>query len=231
MTTSATPIRLATYQPEDYSQFSALMQLCYKNSGGESASEEEMHLLSSLYPAGQIVAWDGDTLMGATISRIVPYNDFSKPHRQADILDLTRYEADARVGNALYGMDIFIHPHYRGITGHRLYKRLMEVFADSNFPHFLGASIVSGYHRYADNMPLENYVEKVMDKAIKDEALSFHLSVLKKLTIFGVMHNFNPEDAASLGCGVALGYTNPQYNPSLPVCPERMPYTKINMPC
>jgi hypothetical protein len=231
MSTSSTATRLATYQRDDYGQFSALMQLCYKNSGGESASEEEMNLLSSLYPAGQIVAWDGDRLVGATISRIVPYHDFNKPHRQADILDLTRYEADARIGNALYGMDIFVDPQYRGITGHRIYKKLMQAFTDSNFTDFVGASIVSGYNRYADNMTLETYVEKIMAKEIKDEAFSFHLSVLKSFTIFGVMHDFNPEDAASLGCGVAIGYTNPHYNPLLPVCPERMPHTKINMPC
>lgn len=231
MTTVATPMRLATYQPEDYSQFSSLMQLCYKNSGGESASEEEMNLLSSLYPAGQIVAWDGDILVGATISRIVPYDDFSKPHRQADVLDLTRYQADARIGNALYGMDIFVNPQYRGITGHRIYKKLMQAFTDSNFTHFVGVSILSGYHRYADSLDLETYVEKVMAKAIKDEAFSFHLSVLKSVTVFGVMHDFNPQDAASVGCGVAIGYTNPHYNPALPVCPERMPYTKINIPC
>jgi hypothetical protein len=229
MTTSSTSIHLANYHPDSYSQFSSMMQLCYKDSGGESASEEEMNLLSSLYPAGQILAWDGDILAGATISRIVPYNDFNKAHRQADILDLNRYEADARIGTALYGMDIFVHPQYRGRTGHILYKKLMQVIKDGNFPNFLGASILTDYSRYAHDMSLETYVEKVRTKEIRDGALSFHLNY--GLTIFEVMYDFNPKDTASLGCGVALGYANPAYNPALPVCPERMPYAKINVPC
>jgi hypothetical protein len=229
MTITSNSIQFANYQHYQYNKFSALMQLCFTGMGGESASEEEMYLLSRLYPAGQILAWDGDILAGAVISRIVPYNDFNKAHKQAEILDLTRYEADAAVGNALYGMDIFVHPDYRGALGRRLYQQLMQAFTESNFTDFLGASLVSGYNQYAQDMSLATYVEKVIAREIKDGALSFHLN--NGMTIFEVMHDFNPEDTASMGCGVAMGYANPNYNPALPICPERMLYAKTTLLC
>lgn len=230
MATPLPSIHFTYYQHNQYDLFKALMQMCFADMGGECAPKREMQLLSSLYPQGQIMAWDGQTLAGAVISRIVPYEDFNKAHTQAAILDLDRYESDAAVGNALYGLDIFVHPDYRSAKlGHIMYGKLMEAFRAANFTDFLGASRVSNYAQYASEMTLEQYVAKVINKEIKDGALSFHL--YNGMTIFDVMYDFNKGDTVSAGCGVAMGYANPHYNPALPVCPQRMPHLTTTQPC
>lgn len=208
------------YNGEMYSAFSSLMQNCFSDMGGEHASEEEMTTLTSLFYCGQLVAMHGGLMVGAVISRVVPYGLYAKAHTQAQILDLTSYVSDAREGNALYGLDIFVHPAYRHLkVGHHLYNLLIEEFARHNFTHFLGASRVPCYHEYAAAMSLEEYVRKVELLEIKDKALSFHL--FNGMNVLDVMHDFNPGDKASVGCGVAMGWPNPSYDPSLPVYPER----------
>lgn len=208
------------YNREMYGAFSSLMQNCFSDMGGEHASEEEMNTLSSLFSAGQIVAMHGGLMVGAVISRVVPYGPYAKAHTQAQILDLTSYVSDAREGNALYGLDIFVHPTYRHLkVGHHLYNLLIEEFTTHNFTHFLGASRVPCYHEYAATMSLGEYVEKVELHKIKDKALSFHL--FNGMKVLDVMHDFNPGDEASVGCGVAMGWPNPFYDPSFPVYPER----------
>lgn len=213
-------IQFVYYTPAMYSAFQNLMKICFHDMGGEYASEEEMQLLHDLYPKGQIMAYDGTALIGAVISRIVPYESYNKAHTQAQILDLTTYVADAAVGNALYGLDIFVHPDYRAFKlGNTLYGKLLDEFSADNFTDFLGASLVSNYGKYAPQMSLEEYVENVKNRTIKDGALSFHL--YNGMVIFDVMHDFNPSDLASLGCGVAMGHKNPNYNPNLPIYTER----------
>lgn len=218
--TPTSNITFSYYQPSEYSKFRSLMQLCFSDMGGEYASEEEMTLLSDLYPRGQIMAYDNDVLIGAVISRIVPYESFNKAHTQAEILDLSRYINDAIIGNALYGLDIFVHPDYRTIKlGNTLYSKLITEFTSDNFTDFLGASRVSGYGKYKSEMSLETYVEKVRLREIKDGALSFHF--YNGMVVFDVMYDFNIGDTASSGCGVAMGYTNLNYNPLQPVFSER----------
>lgn len=41
------------------------------------------------------------------------------------------------------------------------------------------------------------------------------------MNVLDVMYDFNPGDVASVGCGVAMGWPNPSYDPMLPVYPER----------
>ncbi len=203
-----------------YSAFGNLMQTCFSDMGGEHASEEEMATLSYLFPGGQIVAMDGELMVGAVISRVVPYALYAKAHTQAQILDLASYVPDAMKGNALYGLDIFVHSAYRHLkVGHHLYNLLLEEFGRHNFTDFLGASRVSCYREYATRMGLEEYVRKVETREIKDKALSFHL--FNGMKVLDVMHDFNPGDEASAGCGVAMGWSNPFYDPSLPIYPER----------
>ena len=220
MDTSSLQIRCEYFNPVNYNDFKALMQLCFADMGGEFACEEEMHLLSDLYPRGQIVAYHNGHMIGAVISRIVPLESYNKAHRQAEILDLNTYVADAAIGNALYGLDIFVHPDYRTIKlGHALYGKLIDEFTADNFTDFLGASRVSNYSRYASEMPLEEYVEKVKNREIKDGALSFHF--YNGMKVFDVMYDFNEGDTVSMGCGVAMGCTNPHYDPTLPTYTER----------
>lgn len=213
-------LTFSIYRPELYPEFQELMQLCYADMGGEHASKEEMDLLSRLYPEGQILAMVDGKLAGAALARIVPAEKFLKPHRQSEVLDLSTYESDAMIGQAVYGMDIFVHPDYRTFkTANLLHQKTFEQVASDNFTDYLGASRVSNYAKYADTMSLEEYADQVRNRKILDRALSFHL--FNKMELVDVIHHFNEGDVSSLGCGTVMRRRNTAYDPSRPVYPAR----------
>jgi GNAT superfamily N-acetyltransferase len=220
MITTTSDIQFYYYKPSMYPAFKALMQHCFADMGGEFACEKEMTLLSNLYSRGQIVAFVEGKMVGGVISRIVPFESYNRAHTQAQILDLSTYVSDAEEGNALYGLDIFVHADYRRLKlGNALYIKLIEQYESDNFTDFLGASRVSNYANYAKRMSLRTYIEQVKNGEIKDGALSFHLH--NGMEIFDVMYDFNEGDTMSSGCGVAMGVANAKYNPNLPTYKER----------
>jgi GNAT superfamily N-acetyltransferase len=218
-----THIDLQYYSPRMYEAFKSLMQDCFADLGGDYATEEEMNLLSDLYPRGQIMAFDGKKLVGAVISRVVPFEKFSVAHTQEEVIDLDRYVSDAEEGNALYGLDIFVHADYRSLKlGKMLYDSLYEEFYDDNFEYFLGVSLLCGYAAHATEMSPWEYVKKVENGEIKDPALSFHL--YNGMKVLDVMTDFHEGDIKSNGCGAVIGYQNPHYNEYMPTYEERAAY-------
>ncbi len=208
-------ITLVPYEPKHYEAFKQLMQHCFNDMGSEFACEKEMSILNETFPEGQILAWHNDQLVGAVISRIVPYEDFNCAHTQDEILDLDRYYRDAEIGNALYGLDIFVHEEFRLLKlGAKLYAAILDACFSNNFSHFLGASRLPCFHLYSEQLSLEEYVAHVKAKLIKDGALSFHL--YHQMEVIAYMDNFNALDLNSKSCGVAMARVNPFYNPALP---------------
>lgn len=207
-------IEFVNYQAKHYEELKAVMQLSYACAGAQYPCEKEMNLLIKLYPQGQWVCLVDGKLAGCTIARIVPFEKYSKAHLLDEILDLDTYESDAENGNAVYGLDVVVHPDYRTL---RLGKTLVEhqvnqAFKD-NYQFFLGASRVSNFEAFSDQMNLKTYVQKVIDGELRDQALTFHLG--NGMKVLDVMENFNPVDTESGACGVAMAIENPNYKQEL----------------
>lgn len=217
MKTSESVVTYTNYSPKYYSALKSLMQLCYANMGGAYVTEEEILLMSELYPQGQILCFVDDVLVGGLTSRVVPFEKYSKPHTQEQIADIDTFVEDARTGDAIYGLDIFVHSEYAGFKiGKKLTKMLCEQIHKDNFKYFLGMSRVSSFAKYAE-LSLNEYVQKVANRELRDAALSFHLLSFE---ILSIVENFNPEDLPSLGCGVIVGKEMP-YDTSRPMWPNR----------
>jgi hypothetical protein len=208
------------YQASDYLPLKKVMQAAFADIEGAYATEEEMFLLSELYPRGQIVCLLNGQLIGATLSRIVPSERFRQPHTQADCIDLSTYVSDAAVGDSVYGLDVFVLPDFQNLKIARKIVTLLKkhVFED-NFRFFLGNSRVSGYHQYRDLMEVYSYYELVKSRELYDPALSFHLSCGMEFVC--VNPEFSPDDTASAGLGIMLQEVNLSYNAACPIYPER----------
>lgn len=218
MKTSKSVIRFTNYSPEHYSALKSLMQLCYANMGGACVTEEEILLLSQLYPEGQILCFVDDVLVGGLTSRVVPFEKYSKPHTQEQIADITTFIEDARTGNSIYGLDTFSHPDYAHLrVGRNMTKMFCEQIQKDNFDWLIGMSRVSSFANYPE-LSLSEYVSKVVAREIRDQALSFHLLTVN--IVLDLAENFNPDDLPSRGCGVVLGKIL-AHDASQPVWPNR----------
>lgn len=209
-------IRQTTYTPEHYESLKTLMQLCYQDMGAPFASFEEMEILSRLYPQGQLIYLDGDLVIGAMISRLVPYSFYSQPHNSEQATDVSKYESDSAIGDALYCPDIFTHPQYGHLQlGKKLYALLFEVMRIDNIPCLLGTSRLTRYHQYKDRFSVQEYVEQVKAKNIYDPVLCFHMRCGGMPTV--IIENFSTDDVLSVGAAVGMTAPNKHYTPNRPI--------------
>ncbi|TAF34945.1 MAG: hypothetical protein EAZ57_02145 [Cytophagales bacterium] len=208
------------YHPMDYKVLKTVMQIAFSDMEGAFVGEEEMLILSGLYPRGQIVCLLDGKLIGATVSRVVASQRFTKPHTQADCSNMRHYLPDTIHGDALYGLDVFVLPAYQNLKIARKIVTLLKKHAyEDNFITVLGSSRVSGYAKYVNHMDCETYFNKVKSREIYDPALSFHLSCGMEYVC--VNDKFSDEDVSSAGFGIILQQLNPDYKPELMIYPER----------
>lgn len=202
-------------KPEHYPSLNALMELCFSDLKGGYAPEEEIETLSRLYPRGQIVCVLDGKVIGANLSRIVPFEAFSKPHTQEDCIDQSRFEFDAAIGDSVYGLDVFVHPDYQNL---KVGKQIVELFVknvfEDNFYCMMGICRVVNYPAHMHEMDCETYALKVKNKELYDPCLSFH--VRNGMEYVNVSPGFCEDDISSAGYGVIMASYNPAYDPSKP---------------
>jgi GNAT superfamily N-acetyltransferase len=97
---------------------------------------ETINKLINKFPQGQIVIKVDGMVVGCALSIIVDYNRFGDSHTYKQITgNYTFNTHDPENGNVLYGIEIFIHPDYRGLRlGRRLYDARKELCEQLNLP-------------------------------------------------------------------------------------------------
>jgi GNAT superfamily N-acetyltransferase len=209
------------YQEQDYPALKQLMQLAFADIEGAYAPEEEMTMLSRLYPRGQVLCFFDDELIGANLARIVPFETYAAPHTQEECIDLERYIPEAIVGDWIYGLDIFVHPQYQNLKiGKQVYELFYRNVCEDNFKGVVGICRAVNYLAHQHEMDLETYVAKVKARELNDNVLSFHLRNGGEFV--SISPEFCDHDEASGGYGVFLKFPNPDYRPDQPIFPARL---------
>ncbi|MGR8934682.1 MAG: GNAT family N-acetyltransferase [Gammaproteobacteria bacterium] len=194
---------------EDYAQIAVLMDQVYGNLGG-AWKKEQYEAQLGRFSQGQIGIEDNGLLVAAAFSMIVDYGRFGDTHTYAQITGdgyLTHHTAE---GDTLYGVDIFVHPKYRGLRlGRRLYDARKELCRNLNIRRFIAGGRIPGYAKYAETLSPVRYIEEVQNREIFDPVLSFQLAngfyVRKLLT------GYLPVDADSHGYATLLEWVNLDY--------------------
>ena len=202
-------LRLRHLTLDDYEHLAVLMEHVYDNLGGAWKKEQYVSQITR-FQQGQIVIEDNGILVAAALSMVVDYNRFGDVHTYAQITGegyLTNHDPD---GDTLYGVDIFVHPKYRGLRlGRRLYDARKELCRNLNLRRFIAGGRIPGYGKYADNLTPVRYIEEVKNREIYDPVLSFQLAngfhVRKLLT------NYLPIDKESRGFATLLEWVNLDY--------------------
>ena len=140
------------------------------------AAHYRKHL--ELFPDGQFVALDGDTVVGATTTLRLPFDFHHLNHTFADIIQggwLTSHDPN---GDWLYGADVGVSPAYRGRgIAAALYAARQEVVWRLGLKGQVTAGMISGYGAVKDQMSAEDYVNGVVEGRIKDPTLTMQLGV------------------------------------------------------
>ncbi len=171
----------------------------------------EEHFLSHLdvFPEGQIVAIVDGKVAGYSSSLIVRLDDDSPWHSYNDITDSGTFQSHNLLGDTLYGAEMTVHPDFQGMgVSGLLYETRKELLQKHNLRRMVAGGRLPGFREYAGKMTAEDYVQKVIDGEIDDQALNAHLSA--GYTVKSVHFDFMG-DRESLNYATLLEWENPEY--------------------
>src|SRR5690606_34076179 len=113
-------------------------------------------------------------------------------------------------GEILYGIDVFVHPKYRGLRlGRRLYDARKELCEQLNLKAIVFSGRIPNYVKYANELTPKEYIEKVNKRELFDPVLTFQLS--NDFQPVRVMRNYLEGDKSSQDFAVLLDWNNIYY--------------------
>ncbi|KMT64525.1 carbon-nitrogen hydrolase family protein [Catenovulum maritimum] len=220
-------LSLINLQPEHYPQVQKLMDLVYADIGG-AWPEKTISQMIKDFPEGQLGLMDDDKLVGIALSVRVDYLKFSNPHTYDDLIGPQSIILNNDKGDAVYGLDMLIHPKYRGFRlGRRLYDARKELCRQYNLKAILAGGRITEYHKHSDTVSPSEYINKVGRKEIYDPILSFQLS--NDFQVKRLLKQYLPEDEKSAGYATLLEWNNILYEPDALVVDTRPTQVRLGV--
>ena len=197
---------------EDYKQLSQSFKRVYSDGSDVFWTREQIEKLLDIFPEGQVVTVVDNKIVGCALSIIVDYDRVKNDHTYADVTGNETFNTHNPKGNILYGIEVFVHPEYRGLRlARRMYEYRKELCESLNLKAIMFGGRIPNYHKYADSMRPKEYIDKVRKKEIYDPVLTFQLS--NDFHVRKVMTNYLPNDEESKHFATLLQWDNIYYQP------------------
>jgi predicted amidohydrolase/GNAT superfamily N-acetyltransferase len=199
-------LRLA--RPTDVPELVALTARVYTPEWGHSA--EMLQGQQTHFPEGQFVVEYEGKIVGFCATFRINEAVALAPHTWMQITGggfASRHDAK---GDWLYGMEIVVHPAYRGMRiGQRLYMARKRLCTDLKLRGIVFGGRMPGLARAISRYgSAEGYVQAVVDGSRRDATLSFQLR--NGFEVIGLLREYVPSDHESLGYAAHLIWRNPQ---------------------
>ncbi len=203
-------ITLRRMQIDDFDQLVDMQAKCFPSMQTWDRTQIESQL--NVFPDGQVVIEIDDRVVASASSLIVDYEDYSAWHAWKEIADAGYIRNHDPAGDTLYGIEVMVHPEYRGLKlARRLYAERREIARRYNLERIIVGGRIPGYHKYKDELSAREYAEKVTDRGLYDPVLTMQVAngfVLKRL-----IPNYLPSDVESCGYATFLEWPNLDYVP------------------
>lgn len=206
-------VELRNLEIEDYKQLKKSMIESYPEMADSYWRSEDIERLLSIFPEGQLVILVDGKVVGSALSLIVDEKLVEKRHNYQQISGDYTFSTHNPNAEILYGIDVFIHPNYRGLRlGRRLYDARKELCEQLNLKAIVFAGRIPNYREHAKKMSPKTYIEKVRTKELYDPVLSFQLS--NDFHVLRVIKNYLEGDEESKEFAVLLEWNNIYYDDS-----------------
>ena len=206
-------IELRNLKIEDYKELKNSMMEAYSELENSYWKEHHIEKLLSIFPEGQLVVLVDDKVVGSALSLIIDYNKVIANHTYAQITGNYTFSTHNPNGEVLYGIDVFIHPKYRGLRlGRRLYDARKELCEQLNLKSIIFAGRIPNYIDYMEKLSPKEYIEKVKLKELYDPVLSFQIS--NDFHVKKIMKNYLVGDTSSNEYAVLMEWNNIYYDES-----------------
>ncbi|KTD16590.1 carbon-nitrogen hydrolase family protein [Legionella jordanis] len=191
----------------DIPKIRALVARAYPNMETYSPDALRGHIYH--FPQGQFVVEYEDEIVGYCATFKISGDIALKPHTWNEITGggyASRHDPD---GDFLYGMEVCVHPEYRGLRiGNRLYSARKKLCLAEGLKGIVFAGRIPRYHKQHKKYPnVNDYVNAVINKEVKDPVLSFQLR--NDFQVIAVLPNYLSFDKESMGYAAHLVWYTP----------------------
>lgn len=156
----------------------ALELLCFPDiEPADLLSVEGIETQARVFPEGAFMVLDGNTVVAMASGVFVDY-DISEPqHDMGEVVGPTGVENHDPDGDWYYGIDIAVHPDYRGRgIGKELYELRKKLIRDRGRKGFIAGGVIPGYAQHKDSMTAGEYVDAVARGDLFDPTLSMQIA-------------------------------------------------------
>jgi GNAT superfamily N-acetyltransferase len=203
--------------PEHAEALDALQRLVFPTlDSSELFTAEKYRRHIALFPDGQFTALvttpDGEThVVGATTTYRTHF-DFA--HIQHTYIEataggwLSNHDPE---GEWMYGIDVSVHPAYRGLRiGRRLYDARREAARRLNLRGEIAGALLPHYEQHSDRLSIAQYILQVYQGRLHDPTLS--MQIKNGFVPRGVLYD-HISDPRSFNAAALIVRENPHYAP------------------
>jgi predicted amidohydrolase/GNAT superfamily N-acetyltransferase len=207
-------LKLRQLEESDYSAIREIMDRVYDHAGGAWTAKQFRAMLGR-FAEGQLCIEDNGRVVAAVLSLIVDYKRYGDFHTHKQITGNGYFTTHDPHGDSLYGVDVFVHPDYRGLRlGRRLYDARKELCRKLNLRRIIFGGRIPNYDEYVGKMTPQRYIELVKSRELYDPVLSFQLS--NDFHVRRVITGYLPEDEESHAYAVISQWINIEYEEKKP---------------
>jgi GNAT superfamily N-acetyltransferase len=179
---------LQNSQPHHCKDLEKLQKIVFPTLAEDEIMRERHYLKHiELFPAGQFVLLDGNKVIG--MSSTIRYHYALEDHTFLDISEglwMTSHEPD---GDWLYGMDIGVHPAYRGQgLARAMYRARQETCHTLGLKGQLTVGMLNGYHNHQHKMTVDAYYQELLAGRLKDPTVNVQQKI--GFEWIRVIHNY-----------------------------------------
>jgi len=203
-----THIRVRPMTIEDYDSLVAMQLACFP--GMQPWAREQIENQLAIFPEGQLVVEYEGEIVASSSSLIVDFDLYEDWHDWKVIADEGYIRTHDDEGDTLYGIEIMVHPDYRGLKlARRLYDARKTLARERNLQRIIIGGRIPNYHEYADRMSAREYVDEVMHQNIYDPVLTTQIA--NGFRLVKLIPGYFPTDQESRGYATFLEWANLDY--------------------
>ena len=195
---------------DDFDAIVAMQQICF--SGMTPWTREQFESQLRIFPEGQLAVEIDGQLAATSSSLILVYDPDMAWFDWTKVADNGYLRNHHPKGDTLYGIEIMVHPDFRGMKlSRRLYDARKELCRERNLQRIIIGGRIPGYGKHADDMTAREYVDLVREGALFDPVLTAQMA--NGFALQGLIPGYFPTDEASRGYATFLEWRNLDYRP------------------
>ncbi len=203
-------IKLRNIRLEDYPDIKEGMDLAYAAIREPAWSKAQIKKLLNIFPEGQLCIEVDGKVVACSLSLIVDYAKYGDRHTYRQITGNDTFDTHDPDGDVLYGIEIFVHPDYRGMRlGRRLYDTRKELCENLNLRAIVAGGRIPNYYEYDKELTPKQYIEKVKRREIYDPILTFQIA--NDFHVKKILTNYLGYDTQSKAYATLLEWNNIYY--------------------